>query len=597
MNNSIQTFKHAAILLAALLFVQVKADATTYTTVASGAFSSGAIWGGTAPASLTSGDQVIISNGHTVTLDQDISLTAGITMTVNGTLNGSNGYYIKVEGTLSKLIGAGSIDVDSISLVNTNLHNFEFGGTVTVGTLHSNSAIIDGTGSNIVTIENTLYVSGTLSIVGATVQLQQNADILLDDGSIAAYSGGIIMLNNAYSVKYTSTSAGFNTGKELTGAGLTDLEINIGAGNYVILQNDITVKGLLNIVSGIFVLNGKELTFGTGGDLAISANGDIMSTTGSDITIANANGLTGSIKLVTDPGGNVVDKFTINTTNSTGNVSIDGDMIINGELALQNGRLNPGTNKIELGSSATVTGGSDNSYVVAENGGRLAIELTTGNSQTYHVGTANNYAPATITAAATSGNSIFSVGFDSGVKENGNTGNLMSTNKPMVNGTWFIESSATTNVEADVELSWSAAMEVNSFDRANAYVAHYINNKWETDALSAATTSGSMYSIKRTGIKSFSQFAVFDKNTFVSVGYINNTAQLNIYPNPASDVLNITTNGKAQAGIYNLSGQLMQSNSINSGTQSINISSLPAGIYTVRLQNGDATATQNFIKQ
>ncbi len=65
---------------------------------------------------------------------------------------------------------------------------------------------------------------------------------------------------------------------------------------------------------------------------------------------------------------------------------------------------------------------------------------------------------------------------------------------------------------------------------------------------------------------------------------------LKVYPNPVTDVLNINTSAtfnNSQLNIYDLSGHLVMKKSINgSGTSSISVKNLAAGLYTAKIFDG-----------
>jgi hypothetical protein len=69
-------------------------------------------------------------------------------------------------------------------------------------------------------------------------------------------------------------------------------------------------------------------------------------------------------------------------------------------------------------------------------------------------------------------------------------------------------------------------------------------------------------------------------------------ASFSVFPNPADHQLTIeTAAGTSLMEIVNVSGQVMQSVSLNQGQNLIDISSIPAGIYWIRMQNA-ASAIQ-----
>jgi hypothetical protein len=82
-----------------------------------------------------------------------------------------------------------------------------------------------------------------------------------------------------------------------------------------------------------------------------------------------------------------------------------------------------------------------------------------------------------------------------------------------------------------------------------------------------------------------------------------NQVTLVTYPNPAVNQLNITIptewqNKTIAYSMFNLSGNLVnQKTNNNAGqTETFNISSLPAGLYLVQVQNGSTKTVQRFIK-
>lgn len=58
-----------------------------------------------------------------------------------------------------------------------------------------------------------------------------------------------------------------------------------------------------------------------------------------------------------------------------------------------------------------------------------------------------------------------------------------------------------------------------------------------------------------------------------------------IYPNPASDVLNVVANGvvKGQVALFDLTGKLLLQQELNYGTAIINVKGLTPGVYLIRI--------------
>lgn len=90
--------------------------------------------------------------------------------------------------------------------------------------------------------------------------------------------------------------------------------------------------------------------------------------------------------------------------------------------------------------------------------------------------------------------------------------------------------------------------------------------------------------------------------TFNNIGIDEGTnLPMVFYPNPTSNVLNIATNGqtgKATIELYSVLGSLIQRSTYESlgSTVRLDLSSLPAGMYTVKVQTAAGTVSQNISK-
>ena len=74
---------------------------------------------------------------------------------------------------------------------------------------------------------------------------------------------------------------------------------------------------------------------------------------------------------------------------------------------------------------------------------------------------------------------------------------------------------------------------------------------------------------------------------------------LNLYPNPAKDILNVEVNADEQIKsyiVYDATGfEILKQNSIED--EAINISELKSGIYLILIKTDKNTYKENFIKQ
>jgi hypothetical protein len=78
----------------------------------------------------------------------------------------------------------------------------------------------------------------------------------------------------------------------------------------------------------------------------------------------------------------------------------------------------------------------------------------------------------------------------------------------------------------------------------------------------------------------------------------NELLGLSMYPNPASDRLNISAKETIQnADIFNVLGKKVMSLDINKNSESIDVSNLTSGIYLVKYNVNGTTGTAKFVKQ
>ena len=74
------------------------------------------------------------------------------------------------------------------------------------------------------------------------------------------------------------------------------------------------------------------------------------------------------------------------------------------------------------------------------------------------------------------------------------------------------------------------------------------------------------------------------------------TSTFSIYPNPATSVLNVEAEGYNTIEIVNVLGQVVYNANATSNMK-INVSNLNNGVYFVRLNGANGTATQRFVKK
>jgi hypothetical protein len=89
--------------------------------------------------------------------------------------------------------------------------------------------------------------------------------------------------------------------------------------------------------------------------------------------------------------------------------------------------------------------------------------------------------------------------------------------------------------------------------------------------------------------------SLYTNNTLSSADFNQNNLQVSLYPNPATDMLNIEMANEINSiEIYNIQGQKVRT----ANQKQINISELASGLYMIRIQSNDnAIATKKFVKK
>ncbi|MFY7838730.1 MAG: T9SS type A sorting domain-containing protein [Lacibacter sp.] len=142
------------------------------------------------------------------------------------------------------------------------------------------------------------------------------------------------------------------------------------------------------------------------------------------------------------------------------------------------------------------------------------------------------------------------------------------------------------------ELQWETANEINAKDFV---VEHSITGRnWSaigTVAASGNSSSTQQYRFTHTtpagGINYYRLQQRDDNGQSAyskTISLVNNNhSKLLIYPNPVTNgILNLQTQQAGSISLYNSSGALVLKQLVTAGSQQINVSNLPAGIYTLR---------------
>lgn len=544
--------------------------------------------------------EVDLATGTTVMLGSDLTVSGMLTLGA-GSLS-LNGNTLTITGNISGA-GTGSISgSSSSSLAIMASGNVTGDLTFTTGsqTLQDLTIELDNNGSvslgsNVTVVGMLELNSGNLNTNGNTITAGAGAEIVLNSDATVLGTGNF---NGSAGYDLTVMGDGnVNIGIFGSGSGMNDLTVDLDNGTAsVAIGNDITVNGTLDLMGGTLDLNGYDLTIN--GDVMGGVSGDISANATSNVTVNAATSTTGGLNF--NASGNNVGSLTVNIQDG-GMLSILSDLTITNSLAFDAGMIVLADGDLTVVSGGTITGAGISSYVATTGDGSLMLDVASNSSTTFDVGTLVDYTPATITSN-NSASGMFGVHVMDQVLSNGTTGSVSSSVNSVVAATWFIESDVTAGLDVDLQVEWTSAMEVNGFNSDSAYISHYVNGTWDVDAAATATAEGSgRFSITRTGITSFSPFAVFDKDASVGVREIAATEDLNIFPNPAISVVNIpVTQGfeaPATIKIIDLNGATVIELSREAYEEvRVDVGSLTDGMYLVKVVGDDFVSTGRFIK-
>jgi len=516
---------------------------------------------------LTSGTLSLV--GHTLTLNP----TADISALGTGTLTGSATSNL-VANTTGSVTGA---------------LRFATGGNTL-----NNLVVNTGAGTGL-SLGSDLGVSGLLTLTAGTLSLVGHTLTLNPTGDVSTAGTGTITGSTLSSLVVNATGGLSGALRFATGAGgtLKALVVNTASGGAA-LASDLNIDNLLTLSAGTLSLNGQTLTLNPNADLSATGTGTLTGSALSNIVVNTTFGLTGALQFAT--GSNMLNNLTVNMGSGSDNIQLGSNLTIQGVLNLVSGKIKLGVNDVDIATGGLVSGGTEASYIVTDSTGSLIMNLATSANDTFKVGLLTSFAPIALlaNAAATTGNVTVNVA--NGVLSNGTTGTLISATDPLVNATWFVSSTAST-INYNMVAMWSAGMEVNGFNRANAFISHFTGGVWDMQTPSASGTAGAMYSMTRTGITSLSPFMVRDGSALsVPVATTAVGQQVSIYPNPTMDILNYTTTATiSNIEISNLTGQVVKS--ANGLSQSVSVSELPAGTYFIHFYGNDVNSVQKFVKE
>jgi hypothetical protein len=237
--------------------------------------------------------------------------------------------------------------------------------------------------------------------------------------NLTIWPGAMITVNSGK--KLTVKGDFINEGTSTTGAGELVIDNNVlqwikgkignvdlnKISNNVSLNNDIEILGTLKLTKGSLNLNGKTLTIS---GQVITTNGTISGSNTSDLII-NGSGNLGTLQFAA--GAQTLRNLTVNRAGN-GAFTLGSDIAISNQLALTNGTIETGTNKIIITSPSTsaISGHGSSSYII----GNLRRYINSTGSYDLPVGSSTKgYQFANINFNSSSGISYIDAKFTNGV--------------------------------------------------------------------------------------------------------------------------------------------------------------------------------------
>jgi Secretion system C-terminal sorting domain len=229
-------------------------------------------------------------------------------------------------------------------------------------------------------------------------------------------------------------------------------------------------------------------------------NGTLSATNGTIHLIGNASS---SYSSIGGSGTNDFHNLTINK--STNNAMLTNAISVSNQLNISSGNLELGANDLTMGTAGAIVSSPIN-YIQTSSTGRLGQTVASG-SVLFPIGN-GAYQPIEMSNDGTT--DVFFVRSKNQVLDEGTTGNILSAE--IVNCTWYVEENVVGGSDVTMTAKWLAADELTGFDRTNCYISHYTAGSWDVE-MGAIATGNSPYSISRSGITSFSPFAVTSSST------------------------------------------------------------------------------------
>ncbi len=420
-----------------------------------------------------------------------VNAPASGTVTIEGVFNMSDGVF---NGGGSEVVVQGNITFSGGTL------NAGAGRMSTTGNFTQTGGVYNGSGS--------LELAGSFAVSGTGTQFVAPSDTLLIDDAFTLTSPATFSHNNG-TVMFDGTGNENLTYTGGTSLNLFDLIIAIGPS-----EQDLNPRVDLD-VDGDLILTGAARLDLDANNVDVSIAGDyIVNSTRSDVLAENGQTVTfdgSSQQTISHNGGEEIFYNLVNSNTSGGVVQSSTGVYITNQVTLtpaSNAKFILNDNIFNVGSSATISGGSNTEYFVTNGEGQLRQEGmgATGRSGgvLFPVGpTTSSYTPITIANGGTDDGFAIKVkgearggGWDAGVVKTFGAIELM----------WDIDEVVDGGSDVDFTIQWNADNELPGFNRENMIIQHFTGGAWTATQDEGAASGSGPYTKSTTGITSFSPF-------------------------------------------------------------------------------------------
>jgi hypothetical protein len=276
-------------------------------------------------------------------------------------------------------------------------------------------------------------------------------------------------------------------------------------------------------------------------------------------------------------------------------------------VTFNSGKFNLNFKKITITnpSPTAISGANATSYFY---GGTLERNINPTGVYEFPMGDFSKTQSVTISANNLVGaNSLAAAYFDGAITGTSpNTTYSGSTIATALNGGWF---SITPN-QQPTSGNYDAILKIQSSTNLSATVGNYIvikrdnsTSAWSVggDYTLASEASG-VVTARNNGLTSFSDFAIGIASSVITLSNPEfQKQQLTIYPNPASEQVNLsfkTILDNVNVKIISILGQTVyEKSNLSVDNLSLNVSDLNKGIYIVQVSDGVSVSNSKFIKQ